>query len=275
MLQGSNAPMGQFRAVKEEQWSMYRVTLLLWVGALAWTCAPNRVFADPPSAPSAPRANYREPERGYLVERAGDFTLYIEEQLRTEKPEVARQAIARLTQKRRKVLSLLPSHARRRLERVPLYLMYGPEARGGGKGNGLEYFQKRASDYDANLNPAWRDAIVIYCAYNYANISDLWATKALLQEYAHAWQLEQWPERQPDILQAWEHARDAGLYVDVPDLESGERHERAYALTNQLEYFAELSCIYFFRCNYLPADRRALKRYDPDGCAMIEKMWRR
>jgi hypothetical protein len=39
----------------------------------------------------------------------------------------------------------------------------------------------------------------------------------------------------------------------------------AYATVNQLEYFAELSSMYFVGCNYQPSNRRELMLYDPTG----------
>ena len=109
---------------------------------------------------------------------------------------------------------------------------------------------------------------------NYLDISDLWAKKALFHEFAHAYQLEQWPENQPDILHAWEHARKEDKYRNVRDVETNQSLDPAYAMTNQLEYFAELSCIYFVGCNYEPAGRKQLKDYDPVGYEMIRKLWR-
>jgi hypothetical protein len=152
--------------------------------------------------------------------------------------------------------------------------MYGPKARNGGKDNGLEYFQKNAPEHHRELDPRWGDAIVIYFAQNYVAITDLWALKALFHEIAHAYQLEQWPEKQPDILAAWENARNSKLYLNVRDVETGKRLPSAYALTNQLEFFAELSCMYFVRCNYEPSNQKQLKAYDPVGYAMIRKMWK-
>jgi hypothetical protein len=60
----------------------------------------------------------------------------------------------------------------------------------------------------------------------------------------------------------------------VRDVETGKTLESAYALVNQLEYFAELSCMYFAKCNYEPSTRRELKDYDPVGYAMIRKLWK-
>lgn len=194
--------------------------------------------------------------------------------MKTEAPAVADRALARLEAKRAEVLETVPSRARERLVRIPFFLMYGPKAPGGGKSNGLEYFQKNAPEHHGELDPRWHDAIVVYCAQNYLDISDLWAKKALFHEYAHAYQLEQWPENQPDILHAWEHARERNKYRNVPDVETKRTFARAYAMTNHLEYFAELSCMYFVGCNYEPADREQLKEYDPVGYEMIRKLWR-
>ena len=139
---------------------------------------------------------------------------------------------------------------------------------------GSSISRKIAPDFHTELDPHWKDVIVIYCAQNYLDISDLWALKALFHEFAHAYQLQQWPEKQPDIMKAWEHARKQHLYQNVLDRETRKTLPSAYALTNQLEFFAELSCMYFVKCNYEPANREQLKEYDSVGYAMIRKMWK-
>ncbi|MEI6232737.1 MAG: hypothetical protein WCT04_06785 [Planctomycetota bacterium] len=63
-----------------------------------------------------------------------------------------------------------------------------------------------------------------------------------------------------------------GLYFGVKD-RKGKTIDKAYASVNQLEYFAELTCMYFVECDYHPVNRVELNVYDPDGLAMIEKMW--
>ncbi len=223
--------------------------------------------------------DFRQPERQYegvkLVDaKYGEVTVSVEKQLKAEAPAVSKRALARLKTMRAKALEAAPKHARERLAKVPYFLMYGPKARNGGKPSGLDYIQKNGPEHHPELDPRWGDAIVIYCAKNYLDITDLWALKALFHELGHAYQLEQWPEKQPDILAAWEHARDNNLYLNVRDVETGKRLPEAYALTNQLEFFAELSCMYFVRCNYEPSNQKQLKAYDPVGYAMIRKMWK-
>jgi hypothetical protein len=232
------------------------------------------------STRSGPAAvDYRRTERKYesvkLVDtRYGDVTVSVEKQLKADAPAVAKRALARLKAKRALALAAVPKSARERLAKVPFFLMYGPKAREGGKGSGLDYIQKNAPEFHEELDLRWGDSVVIYCAQNYLEISDLWALKALFHELAHAYHLEQWPEKAPDILHAWEHAKENDLYLNVRDVETRKTLPTAYALTNQLEFFAELSCMYFVKCNYEPSDRNKLKAYDPVGYAMIRKMWK-
>jgi hypothetical protein len=155
---------------------------------------------------------------------------------------------------------------------VPIYLMLGDEAKAGGRNNGGEYFQYDAPDHNPLLDSRWGNALVIYSARNYMWLTDDWALRLLVHEFAHAWHLEQWPEKQSEIFDAWQNAVSQKLYEGVRDVQ-GTRLERAYAATNQLEYFAELSCAYFYRGEYEPFDREALRQHDPQGFAMIEKMW--
>ncbi len=115
--------------------------------------------------------------------------------------------------------------------------------------------------------------MVLYCAQNYIDLTDLWALKAVMHEYGHAYQLENWPENEPEIVGAYNNATEHGLYRKVKDVD-GKMLDAAYATTNQLEYFAELTAMYFVGCNYQPFNRSELKQYDPVGYAMIERFWR-
>jgi hypothetical protein len=230
-------------------------------------------MAAEPAAPAPkPAVNFREPQRTYKAVPLGQWTVMVEQQLPAENPELAKLALARLESKLGVMLAALPSPARPRLEKLPIFLMYGPKATGGGKDNGAEYFQGNAPEHHKLLDPRWKSCVVIYCAKNYVQQSELWSVKLLVHEFAHAHHMEQWPEKQPDILRAWNHAVEYGLYRQDKD-NKGKLFYPGYAITNQLEYFAELSCMYFVGCNYPPVNREELKTYDPTGYDMIEKMW--
>ena len=228
--------------------------------------------AESVAPPPKPVVDFREPQRTYQTVPLGPWTVMVEQQLPAEDPDLATQALARLESKLGVMLAALPSPARARLQKLPVFLMYGSKARGGGHNSGAEFFQKNAPEHHKQLDSQWKSCVVIYSAKNYVQLSELWSVKLLAHEFAHAYHLEQWPEKQPDILQAWNHAIACRLYRQMKD-EKGKVLDTGYAIQNQLEYFAELSCMYFVGCNYQPFNREELKAYDPVGYDMIEQRW--
>jgi hypothetical protein len=260
-------------AIRESAGRERRRSLSLLLISSALVAGAPFASADDKTPPPQQPVNYNKPARQYEKADAGDWTVLVEKQLLSEAPDVADKALARLKEKLPQAMDALPEASHAKLKKLKFFLLYGPKAKGGGRDNGLEYFQKHAPEKHDNLDPRWGGSIVVYCAENYTQISDFWALKALVHEMSHAYHLEQWPEDQKDIYDAWKNAMKQGLYHDVKD-DQGMKLDKAYAATNQLEYFAELSCMYFVGCNYQPFNRKELKEYDPVGYAMIEKMWR-
>jgi hypothetical protein len=239
----------------------------------------DRFIGPPAPAQQATRSfrppkfvNYREPGREYVERAAGGWKVWVERELAEGYPDLADKALRRLDAKLGELIRLLPASSHARLQQLPIFLMLGEEAKAGGRDNGAEYFQHDAPNFFEQLDPRWGSSLVIYSARNYVWLTDDWALRLLIHEFAHAWHLEQWPEKQPDIMAAWKNAVAQKLYEGVKDVQA-TRLVQAYAATNQLEYFAELSCAYFFRGEYEPFDREALREHDPAGFAMIEKMW--
>ena len=219
------------------------------------------------------RVDFNHPPRQYVLRRAHDWPVWVEEELVDQDAELAKKALHRLDQLLVEVLRALPVQARPVLQRVPFFLMYGERSKYGGRNNGLEYFQRTAPAHFAYLDPRMASSIVIYSATNWVWLPEHRARMALMHELAHAYHLEQWPELRSDIYQAWQHACGEGLYRNVRD-EHGRVLKKGYAVQNHLEYFAELSMIYFVGGYYEPFTRDRFKRYDPTGYALIEKLWR-
>jgi hypothetical protein len=96
----------------------------------------------------------------------------------------------------------------------------------------------------------------------------------LLHEMAHAVHHVFVPNGfdNPGVIFAYNQAMDRRLYDRVQT--AGGGIDRAYAATNQVEYFAELTCAYLDRCNYFPFDRKDLKEHDPTGYQLMEGLWK-
>ena len=249
-----------------------RLARRLAAAFLAACLASLEPGSDSLAGESAGPVDLNNPPRSYEEVRLGDWTVRVEKELLEKDPKLAREALARLEHKLGEALAILPEPSHATLRGLKLFLLFGVEAQRGGKDNGLEYFQKRAPECFGHLDPRMGDSVVIYSARNYVWLSEFWALKALVHEFAHAWQLERLPEEHPDILDAWKGAMARDLYRGLKD-DRGAVLDRGYAAANQLEYFAELSNMFFTGCDYFPFNREELKAYDPAGHAMIRKMW--
>jgi hypothetical protein len=216
--------------------------------------------------------DFNHPPREYFVHRLHGWEVLVEKQLAGEDAGLAKAAIARLECALGETAAVLPTNALPDLQQLKIFLMYGPQAKAGGRSRGLQYFGADAPRHHAWLDARMVSSIVIFSADNYVQLSEFWALKALVHEFGHAQHLEHWPENRADIFDTWEAAMGAGLYQVVRD-EDKDTHHPNYAAQNHLEYFAELTATYFAGNNYFPRDRAALRDYDPAGCTLIESLW--
>jgi hypothetical protein len=220
-----------------------------------------------------PLLNFAVPTRSYHKLSWPSGHIWVEQSLWKRESSLAQAASDRLGSNWEASCRAVPSRARMGLKKMDIFLMDGPESPLGGQEQGLEYFRAGAPSYRPEVDPRWSDCIVVYYAKNYLDQSDLWARKAVQHEMAHAYHLRKWPEGQPpELYAAYQNALKEGLYCQVRDNE-GRLHARAYALTNALEYFAELSCMLWACCNYPPCEAKELKAYDPQGYATVREMW--
>lgn len=93
----------------------------------------------------------------------------------------------------------------------------------------------------------------------------------LLHELAHAVHHLALGHENPAVVFAYNQAMDRRLYDKVKD--AFGRECRAYAATNNAEYFAELSCAYLDRCRYFPFTRAELAEHDPTGFRLMQSVW--
>lgn len=122
------------------------------------------------------------------------------------------------------------------------------------------------------VNPDKTGAIDIPNARYFLNEYDR-QPMMLLHELAHAYHFKtvENGERNETILHAYRNAMEKKLYDRV--LNFFQREEKAYATTNPMEYFAELTECYFGENDFYPFVKTEFRRHDPVGFEMIEKIW--
>ncbi len=216
--------------------------------------------------------DFNHPPRDYVGHRLQGWEVLVERQLADEDAAATKAVLDRVDKKLGGMAALLPPATLPDLRKLKVFILYGTKAKAGGRGNGLEYFRVDAPDHHDWLDPRMGRSIVIYDAANYLQLSDAWAIKSLVHEFGHAQHLEHWPEDSAEICDTWRAAMKAGLYQKVRE-EDKDTHIPNYAAQNHLEYFAELTAMYFVGGYYFPNDRAGLKAYDPAGYALIQKLW--
>ena len=99
-----------------------------------------------------------------------------------------------------------------------------------------------------------------------------------LHELAHAYQDQVLAGgfANVQIKGLYERAKAGGSYDKVERWHGNGRpntHERAYAITNPMEYFAEATEAFFTQNDFYPFNREQLKQHDPEMEQLLAKLW--
>lgn len=170
------------------------------------------------------------------------------------------------------IVSNVPPHAVAELQKVPLWI--SPEYPG---------IQPKA-EYHPNagwLRQHGRDpAMTKGVEFTNVRIFEAEARRMpnfALHELAHAYQDRFLPNgyANAEIKAAYERAKAGGTYERVKrrDAEGREHLDRAYAMTNPQEYFAETTEAFFSRNDFFPFTRDELKAHDPEMLSLLAKLW--
>lgn len=221
--------------------------------------------------PKQTRVNYRYPERQYDKINS-HWPIWIERPEQEADKAVYDKAVARLEKTLDQLFSIFPPHSHEKLKTVTYYIMRGPKSSLGGEEAVLRYAGHNSTQHYSLHDKRWNNAIIIYNVDNYLWLSDTYNKSVITHELSHAWHHLKWGYNHQAITNAWLNSRHSGLYQSVQNAQ-GKTLTPAYASTNHMEYFAELSAIYFIGGVYHPFNRPGLKTYDPVGYAMIQTHW--
>jgi hypothetical protein len=99
-----------------------------------------------------------------------------------------------------------------------------------------------------------------------------------LHELAHAFHDRVLPDgfQNAEIKSAYDRAQKNGAYEKVERWFGNGRAnttERAYAMTDPMEYFAELTEAFFSRNDFFPFTHEELKEHDPEMEQLLAKLW--
>ena len=175
-------------------------------------------------------------------------------------------ALGLLGEKLREVARLVPAGPLARLREVPIWL--GVD----------DYIEKRACYHPSadwlkgkGLNPEKAKAVEIGCAAEFLkSVRD--QPMMIVHELAHAYHDRVLGFEHAEIREAFKKAKEAGIYDKV--LRCSGKREKAYAVSNHHEYFAEATEAFFGQNDFYPFVRAELREHDPALFAILEKVWK-
>ena len=201
------------------------------------------------------------------------WTLHINPALLTPEPQLTERAVALLTVQLAEIVRVVPSAVVAELRKVHLY--FSPEYPG--VKPTAEYHPEVEWLREHGRDPAMWRAIEFTNIRIFAAEADRMPILAL-HELAHAYHDRVLPAgfANPEIKAAYERAKAGGGYDRVERRRGGGKpntFERAYALSDDREFFAETTEAFFGRNDFFPFTADELRRHDPETFALLGKLW--
>ncbi len=210
------------------------------------------------------------PPTDYQIQNHLGWSIFLHKDLVGEK---SKRALQLLDQQLQAIIDRVPAPAVAYLKKVPLYFTPSPDARGGA-------CHHPSSTWLANNNKP----VEMAKSVEFTNVENFeHETRRMpnfvLHELAHAYHNHLLGDDHPAILSAFQAAKKSGTYKNLPK-RSGDPKKpyridkgETYAMSNQMEYFAEATEAYFHANDYYPHRRSQLIEHDPKVVAVLEKVW--
>lgn len=174
-------------------------------------------------------------------------------------------AIALLTLRFKEIVARVPKSALPKLRMIPTWI-----ERDNPKIPCMCYHPDKNWLKSNGMNPDKEKGVELSNLKNFV----LWSIdqpSMVLHEYAHGFHDTVYGFEIPLVLDAYKLAMDQHLYDEVSYYRGQKK--KAYAATNQMEYFAELTEAYFGFNDFFPFTKPELESYDSVGAKMIGKAW--
>lgn len=207
------------------------------------------------------------PSTKYGTTRVAGWTVRVNRELLTTQSELGSNALALLSVKLREITNTVPARACEALKRVPIWLGVND-----GHAPCAEYHPSKEWLAKNGYNPDKAKCVEIGNARKFIE----WSPRQpmmILHELAHAYHDQVLGFSDKRIRAAFERAKADGRYNSVE--RNNGKTERAYALTDDHEYFAEATEAFFGTNDFYPFTREELRKHDSELYDLLEEAWSR
>jgi len=233
-----------------------KVAVLLSI--LLGTAASQPSFSSDASKPFVPTTQY-------VTTNLAGWTVRVNQALLSEQQTLGSNALALLTAKLQEITNTVPAKACHKLQEIPIWLGVDD-----GHAPCAEYHPSASWLRKNGFNPDKARAVEIGNARRFISWSKS-QPAMILHELAHGLHHQVLGYDYDPIRSAYKAAVASGSYESVK--RNNGKTERAYALTNDQEYFAEATEAFFGTNDFYPFIRSELKEHDPKIYSVLEKVW--
>ena len=191
------------------------------------------------------------------------WTLRVHKDLREKDRELGDRALEQVRSHLLQAKTRVPAKVLPRLQEVTIWLNVRPN-------EPAVYHPSRGWLADHGHNPEKARCVEIPDAKTYLRYSRD-QQSILLHELAHAYHDQVLGFDEPRIRERFEATKEAGLYDSV--LHVSGRVERHYALSNEKEFFAEMTEAFLAANDFFPFVRPELRRHDPETHDLLVEIW--
>jgi hypothetical protein len=206
----------------------------------------------------------------HTIRQIEGWSVYVDDRLLNEPDkELGDRSIALLSEHLKKTSTTVPKDKVTRLQEVHIWL-----DRSHGALRSAQYHPSkswlRSNGYDVALEKCVHIPDAAGFVSPRLQHDQPWM---VLHELAHAYHDQVLGFEEPRIKAAWKKFVESGKYQSVRHV-SG-RMVRHYGLTDQKEFFAEMSEAYFGKNDFFPFDAEELKAAEPELLKLLEEIWGR
>ena len=205
------------------------------------------------------------PTKDYREQKIEGWTVRVNKSLLADRKQLGTKALRVLKAELFEITRLVPGPALAELRKVPIWLGVDD-----GSAPCAEYHPSQKWLKENGYNPDKVKAVEIGNAGRFVK----WIRQQpmmVLHELAHAYHDRVLGFDHAKIKAAYEAAKKSGTYDKV--LRYKGTTEKAYALTDPMEYFAEATEAFFGENDFFPFVNVELKRHDPVLYKLLQKIW--
>jgi hypothetical protein len=224
-----------------------------------------------PGTPAIQKTDHAQrpfvPTSEYETRTVEGWTVRVNRHLLTDRKDLGDRALQLLETRLYEVRRAVPERACGELLKVPIWLGVDD-----GHAPCSEYHPSRDWLAGHGFNPDKAKAVEIGNAQRFLDWSKD-QPSMVLHELAHAYHDQVLGFDNAKIKAAYRHAVETGLYDSV--LRANGKTERAYAVTDAQEYFAEGTEAFFGTNDFYPFVRVELEKHDPELAKLLGELWGR